>query len=161
MLKILASIALFVFAGLAGLISLISDGGVDHTIENSKAILSQFQRGAVQGNELTENGAYQVFVTPIADAQCDDTKFQNARKLAGDRVLLTVWRGEWMECYSPVSKTSTLISDRDGYSFLGSLLADKIVFGILSVMSIFAALHLFARRSEPWFKRRSKPPPAP
>ncbi|MEP6784226.1 MAG: hypothetical protein ABI898_00630 [Sphingomonadales bacterium] len=161
MLKVFASIAFAILAAFSGLMFFISDGGVDHTIENSKTILSQFEREASNGVSPAGNGPYQISVTSIENAQCDDTKFQNARKSAGDKVLLTAWRGEWTECYSPVSKISTLIFDRDAYSILGSATADRFVFGMVSFLSLCLALYLFATRSEPWFKTRTKPQPTP
>jgi hypothetical protein len=163
MLRIASVLALLVTAVVAGLFVLVasSDTMFDHTIDNSKEILSQFRRAAAPGANTTGSGPYQVIQTPIEDAQCDDAQFQKNRKLAGDKVLLMIWRGEWMECYSSVSRTSTLTFDRNAYSVLGTLILDQIVFGAVCILSILAIVGVALRRPRTWFRPRSKPQPAP
>jgi hypothetical protein len=157
MLRIVASFALVVVAAVAGLFALMSGLGIDHTVDNSKAILAAFERASSQNPNHISNATYPVLATPIEDANCDDAKFQTGRSSAGDKILLTVWRGEWEECYSPVSKTSTLIVDSDGYSLLGRFWLDRIVCGLACLLSVCAASRIFARRSVPLFKRRPMP----
>jgi hypothetical protein len=162
MLKVLASIALLMVAAIAGLLAVISDGAiVDHTIENSRTILSQFQKADSLGISQTGDAAYQVFAAAIDDAQCDKTEFQRERKSAGDKELLMVWRGEWMECYSPVSKTSTLTFDRSSYTMFGSFIADRVFYAAVSAFSLCGALYLLVKQSKSWFNRQSKSQPTP
>ena len=163
MLRFAGAFVLLVTSALAALFVFLAsrDDMLDHTIANSNLILKQFELADAFGADQTGNGAYQVREAPIDNALCDETGFQNARKAAGDKTLLTIWRGEWMECYSPVSKTSTLTLERNAYSAFGTLALDRIVFGIASVLSFLAAIALLLRRPKAWFKSRSTPQPTP
>jgi hypothetical protein len=162
MLRLTATIILLCVSIIAGLMTLItSSGSYDHTITNSRKMLAQFELASSNGVAAATDQPYMISLAPIDVANCDDKEFQAKRKAAGDKELLTAWRGEWTECFSPTSRTSSLIFDKNKYSLLGRVALDTAVFGSLCASSLFAALILF----KSYFRRRktgpSKPQPTP
>ncbi|MDX2210684.1 MAG: hypothetical protein SFV20_10050 [Sphingopyxis sp.] len=152
-------------AGLcSGLLGCSSGALVEHTIQNSLIIDRQFKQAAaaVKAFEAakgrlpsseefkfahTKNPAdkYEVALFAGNFDQCDDDVFHPKDDSEGP-YLLTVWRGEWMECYSPTTGQSTVTTNRADYFVTGSLWLDHVVFGTLAMASLLLAVKLWQKK---------------
>jgi hypothetical protein len=148
MLRRIAAVVLIVFGIFCAVIAPSSVTLANHTAENDQLILADFERAAaelqrganVQRSIDVEASVaphrYQVRVSPIDNAPCDNSAFVSRRKQEGDKELLTIWRGEWMECYSPISRTSTVSGSIYAYLHIPFFVI------IVSAFSFFAAWRL-------------------
>ena len=137
---------------------------VDHSIENSRRFLADFQtttrfvrtfhttRGRLPSNE--ELGGWSqanlrsgepLILIPDDGQYGEDAVAAVGRPPRGG-YLLGMWRGEWMEYYAPWSGQSTLSFDRGAYYLLGGQLMDVWVSGLLALMSISGAWVVWKRR---------------
>jgi hypothetical protein len=135
----------------------------EHSIQNSLLIEREFQRAAaaVEAFEAAEgrdpdthefkaiqpdrgDTLYVVELFTAGFDLCDGNVFDSKD---GDTpaYLLTVWRGEWMECYSPKTGQTTLTTNPADYFVTGGLWLDRAVFSALAIASLMLAVKLWKR----------------
>ncbi|MGB3796516.1 MAG: hypothetical protein WA957_09475, partial [Alteraurantiacibacter sp.] len=142
-----ASAALLVLLALvACLLAMGNRAGIDHTIEHSLRLDSQFRiaADAIEGFRKSHGrlpnaeersavlppdslGHYEVWMAPSGFAQCDRDAAKYGH-LAGSDYVLIAWRGEWWECYAPTRHMSTLLVEPAAYTMFGAVWLDTVAF---------------------------------
>ena len=147
-----------VFAIVAG----SSSQMIEHTIENSRSILSCFEEGARYVNavrqatgRLPDSSPFTVSIPRGAGTrECqlflDKPPFEGETAsifgpAPADAYLLSYWRGEWFEHYASWADRSTLVFEPRSYYLLGSGIADAAA-GVLVALSLLAVARLVWRR---------------
>lgn len=133
-------------------------GLIDHSIENSRQFLSDFQattrfvgafraaRGRMPSNDELNAWSHanvrsgEPLILSPDDGQFGEEAVAALGRPPGGGYLLGVWRGEWMEYYASWSGQSTLSFNQDGYYLLGSQLMDMLLSGLLAFISIAGAI---------------------
>lgn len=141
-----------------------SGGLVDHSMENSRQLLADFQtttrfvrathtaRGRLPSNEellawSRENvRSGEPMILRPGDGQYGEEAVAALGRPPRGQYLLGMWRGEWMEYYAPWSGQSTLSFNRGDYYLLGSQWMDVSLSGLLAFISIGGACMIWRNK---------------
>lgn len=155
---------LLCLALLCGLMTLAASGSsVEYSVAKSREIDRRFRLAAAsitaferdhgrlpspaEFHAVFPQGDDQVFFIRLAEPgsdQCDEASGTYSR-LRGRDYVLSVWRGEWTECYAPSKGMSTLSLNPADYTMLGSVARDQSSFAAAGIACLLLAMLLWRR----------------
>lgn len=158
-----AAAAAFGLVALAGGVMLLGyPASIAHTVSNGREIERQFRRGgaAIAQFETVEQrlpapgeanallaaaarGRYNV-EWMASPSNCDAASPAYGA-LQRSPYVLTTWRGEWMECYSPTLGVTTVLTSPADYALLGAVAYDEWAIGALALLCLGSAVWLWRR----------------
>jgi hypothetical protein len=158
--------AAFVLVALAGVFVLLGyRPSIERSVANGREIAGQFDRGRAiilqyeshvhrrpRPNEADAllaafaKGRYNVeWMGTPSNCNAESPAF---KALQGSPYVLAAWRGQWMECYSPTLRLTTVVTSPDDYALLGAVAYDQWTIGAI-VLTCLAAAALLWRRAGP------------
>ena len=153
----LAAVILLLGACASGLVAWALSESYHRTVENNRNIDANFKRiGRAMAAFRAQNrrwpeshemgvaleaGAEKIRyeVNLNSDSECQWALVQRPEPAADDPIL-SIWRGEWFECYDVATRQTTLSLNTDDLAMSGSVNGDILLFGLLAASCIAAAV---------------------
>lgn len=153
-LRIIACLSLSAIAVFFAFMSATLPSELSLQVEDNREYYRQFQaaaehihrNGSLPKNDPDGFRAYPGATAIIGSSQdipadCDAP----FGKAAGDRVILSFWRGEWFECYAYPSGRTTLPMSVEAYLRSG-LWVDIVIWGLIAIGAAAGAFKLRPKR---------------
>ena len=159
MLRRFTAIIIFAVGLIFMIMSFASSRLVTQTIANGRILESQFHAAASKAETFTQQTGkppsqdeldlllapgdkMSVLIFGSDFGHCNATEGQRAA-LSQAKYILAIWRGEWMECYAPSTRVSTIALTPEAFTLTGSVTGDKVAALLMLMCTFFVAFALW------------------